>query len=245
MQQNFLNTSNLQQCPPQLNPNAVSINIYSPTSYGSGGNCNPSQAQNSLIYPNGFYSMYGANPMPNLPYYPINYNNMVKQPTVAIPDNLKAVSDTNVKNNFNVENNKTEKKTENKEEKKKKTIVPLTDDYVKSLENYMNSDNPKIRLIGVNELLQRFKEDENRKDNPSLIPLLNKALRDSSATVRFLALTILETGYSVGDDETVQILKEIQNSNKDKMGQDSLLASKILLKLSAPEAVEKKEAGEK
>ena len=52
----------------------------------------------------------------------------------------------------------------------------LTDDYIKSLENYMNNENPKIRLIGTKEVLERFKEDENRKDNPSLMALLNKSI---------------------------------------------------------------------
>ena len=85
--------------------------------------------------------------------------------------------------------------------------------------------------------MERFKEDENRKDNPSLIPLLNKTLRDTSAAVRFLGLTTLQLGYSVGNDETVQILKEIQTQNKDKTGEDQLLASEILLKMAAPQEV--------
>ena len=86
--------------------------------------------------------------------------------------------------------------------------------------------------------MERFKEDENRKDNPSLIPLLNKALRDPNAAVRFLGLTALQLGYAVGNDETIAILKEIQSKNSDKIGEDSLLASEILLKMVAPEKVE-------
>ncbi len=244
MQQNFVNTIQPQYCSPKASPNAVSINIYSPAAYGGSADCaNGSQAC-LPVYPNGFYPMYGQNLMPNMPYYPQNYNNMIQQPSAVLSNGLNAVSDTNLKQSTGVENNSDGKKSETGKEEKK-TLIPLTDDYVKSLENYMNNDNPKIRLIGIKELLERFKEDENRRDNPSLIPLLNKALRDNSPTVRFVALTILQLGYSVGNDETVQILKEIQASNKDGYGEDSLLASEILLKLSAPEAVEKNQAGER
>ena len=121
---------------------------------------------------------------------------------------------------------------------KTKKVVPLTDDYIKSLENYMNNENPKIRLIGAKEVLERFKEDENRKDNPSLMALLNKALRDTSPSVRFLALTSLQLGYAVGNNETVSILREIQSQNTDKIGEDALLASEILLKMSQGQKVE-------
>ncbi len=240
MQPNYLNTNQPQYCMPQ-GPNAVSINIYSPTAYGSGV-CPSAPQQNTYsCYPNSFYPVYGQNQMPNMPYYPMNYNNMVQQqPYAAIPNGLNAINDNNIKNSSNIENTKTEENSKTKKEEKKKTYVPLTDDYIKSLENYMNNENPKVRLIAVKEIMQRFKEDENRKDNPSLMPLLNKALRDTSAAVRFLALTTLQLGYSVGNDETVQILKEIESSNKDKIGEDSLLASEILLKMSAPAPVEKK-----
>ena len=109
------------------------------------------------------------------------------------------------------------------------------------LENYLNDANPKIRLIGAKDLMERFKEDENRKDNPSLIPLLNKTLKDPSATVRFLGLVTLQLGYSVGNDETVQLLKQLQAENKDKTGEEQRMVSEILLKMSAPEAIEVKQ----
>lgn len=228
MQQSF--NPNSYPCYPVTNPNAVNINIISPQAYGTAPAAAPSSAQ--LPY----YSMYGQNMMPNLPLYPQNYNNMLNQPGA---NNLNAANNTALYDKTpNNEAEKTEKTEEKKDDKKEaKTIVPLTDDYIKSLENYMNNDNPKVRLIGAKDLMERFKEDENRKDNPSLIPLLNKALRDTSPAVRFLALTTLQTGYCVGNDETVQILKEIQSQNKDKIGEDALLASEILLKLSAPQPV--------
>ena len=264
MQQNYLNNCQ-PQVYPQSNPNAVNINIYTPQAYGANTQNAPATSQQS-----GYYSMYGPNSMPNLPLYPQNYNAPInynyannpiaQQPTQYMPMNPyyqqpqdNQFNPTNQVNmledrnraysglNNNKETDETESSDKSKKKKKDKLITPLTDDYIKNLENYMNSPNKKIRLIGVKELMERFKEDENRKDNKSLIPLLNKALQDTSPTVRFVAMTTLQLGYSVGDDTTVQLLAKIANENQDKFGQDALLASEILLKLSAPPAYKVKE----
>ena len=172
------------------------------------------------------------NQQPNNQINPSNQTNMV---------NDKASAPSSQLNEYNAINKTTEKtssdeKTDNKK-KKEKTITPLTNDYIKNLENYLNSNNAKIRLIGMKELMERFKEDENRRDNKSLIPLLNKALQDTNSAIRFLAMTTLQLGYSVGDDTTVRILTKIANENQDKFGQDAILASEILLKLSAPQGI--------
>jgi len=240
-----------------LTPNAVNINIYSPQAYSQDaaqyqnqGMTNPYYQQ----YPQ-YYPVYGPNMNPNMPLYPPNYNNMLNQAqpqTNNIPDNkVNALNDTNLAEKTpNQENdanattaNPTEEKTEKKDkDEKKKTITPLTDDYVKNLENYLNNENPKVRLIGAKTLLERFKEDPNRKDHPSLIPLLNKVLRDNNAAVRFLGLTMLQLGYSVGNDETVQILNQIAQNSENKLGEDYALALEALLKLSAPEPETVKEA---
>lgn len=239
-----------QQIPPQ-GPNAVSINIIQPQAYGN---------TNGLCSAQGFYPLYQTNPNPNLPLYPMNYNNMIQQPIQymqaqplaqqeeqnkqKIGGAANAYGDTNLLSKTSSSDNQITKetvsdKTKDKE-KTEKTKVILTDDYIKSLENYLNDSNPKIRLIAVKELLERFKEDDSRIAHPSLTPLLNKALRDTSPSIRFLALTTLQLGYSIGDDETIQILKEIKASNQDKLGEDALLASEILLNLSAPKVTEAK-----
>ena len=246
MQQNYLNPYRTQ-CYPQQGPSAVSINIVAPQAFASpnGNACTTN--------PYGYYPLYGANTNNTLPTYPSNYNNLVIQQNPYInnqaqhppmPQNNSGNDLSNKHNMINETNlvNKTNSQTETnnstEETKKTKKVVPLTDDYIKSIENYMNNDNPKVRLIGTKELLERFKEDENRKDNPSLMPLLNKALKDTSSAVRFLALTILQLGYAVGNDETVTILKDIQTKNTDKVGEDALLASEILLKMAAPQTVD-------
>lgn len=244
---------------------------YSPNLYPQNG-LNPSQmpynqagySPNNLNqYPSQFgYTEQGAYPgqgQPDGNNYPmtnsINNQAGLYQPNQLSGQNMNKEADKNNSiNSSNALNNsnfleKTEKvqtpANENKTEDKKeeKTIIPLTDEYVKNLENYLNSDNSKIRLIGAKELMQRFKEDDSRKDHKSLVPLLNKALKDKSPSVRFLALTMLQLGYSVGNDETVLLLNKIANENQDKFGQDSLLASEILLKLSAPQAVKTEKGG--
>ena len=273
MQQNInpCNQNPIQHAPSNVGPNAVNINIFQPQAYGSTqglnsqvqgcysqGACTPIQGyypQNvSGIMPQNYYPLYQTNQNPNLPLYPMNYNNMVHQPNEAYPNSSAPQQDKNNSNSTNAykETNlinktsnpieeETPTKTNDKEkDKKPKEITILTDDYIKSLENYLNDSNPKVRLIAAKEVMERFKEDDERITNPSLSALLNKMLRDTSPSVRFLGLTTLQLGYSIGNDETIEILKEIQANNQDKLTQDSLLASEILLKLSAPKIKEVK-----
>ncbi len=286
MQQNF-NTGIYQNpCPPMpaMNPNAVNINIVQPQAYGSASGC--------ASVPN-YYPLYQPNNNPNLPLYPMNYNNMIHYPMqrtqvqpqsqyATHPDMLNSgfpvqqavnsnqgiqpqnqqtglgndanaynstnligktsngseISNKNIQEN--IERKETSETKESKSKDKEKTITILTDDYIKSLENYLNDSNPKVRLIAAKDIMERFKEDDSRIANPSLVALLNKTLRDTSPSVRFLGLTTLQLGYSIGNEETIGILKDIQTNNQDKLGEDSLLASEILLKLSAPKIKEVK-----
>jgi hypothetical protein len=251
MQQN-VNPYIYGQNPQQgvTGPNAVNINIIQPQAFASQGT-QQIPAQN-------YYPLYQTNPNPALPLYPMNYNNMIQGPASVqnqIPPNgnqnnngMNAYGDTHLlgktPNGQTTPGNTTiikevEKSKDKKEEKPKK-ITLLTDNYIKSLENYLNDDNPKTRLVAAKEVMERFKEDDSRIDNPSLIPLLNKMLKDTSPSVRFLALTTLQLGYSIGNEETVELLKAIQKGNGDKLGEDSLLASEILLKLTAPTVTEVK-----
>ena len=254
-------TNYYQQPNIPINPNAVNINIISPQAYGntSGASCPSNNGyllygnNNGMpIYPSNYNNMF-VNPTYNM-QNPMMYQKALPQENATlqahqgyIPEYATKQAQADMLNDRNMSSetnliqkttNEQIENTTNQENKKTKKVTPLTDDYVKSLENYMNDQNPKIRLIGAKELLERFKEDENRKDNPSLMPLLNKALRDPSPSVRFLGLTMLQLGYVVGNDETVTILKEIQTKNQDKIGEDALLASEILLKMSAGQKVD-------
>ena len=81
------------------------------------------------------------------------------------------------------------------------------------------------------------REDLNRKNDVALTALLNKILQDPNSAVRFLGLTILDAGYAKGNELTLQLLKAIQADGQKEYGEDSSLASQILLKLSAGDKV--------
>lgn len=121
------------------------------------------------------------------------------------------------------------------EEEKKKTekrdVVQLTDDYIRNLESYLNSQKKDVRLMGAKEVLARLKEDESRKDDPALNALVNKMLQDPYQPVKLMALAALESRVATGNDKSVSLLQTIQ-SQKTGHGEDSLMASSILLKMS-------------
>lgn len=152
------------------------------------------------------------------PAYPANYYTQnLAQPAQVIPE---------------------EKKTEKRE------IVQLTDAYISELEKYLsNGKDQSIRLIGAKEVLARLHEDDSRKNDKGLNALINKMLRDKDSLIRFMAMSALESGDVAGNNESIEILKGIQQQkieNDKKLSEsekvikkeDALKASRILLKLS-------------
>lgn len=122
-------------------------------------------------------------------------------------------------------------KAEKKNTKEKK-IVALTDEYIKSLENYLNNPNTEIRTMASKEILKRLDEDKDRYDDAALNALLNKMLQDPSKLVRIAALSAFASQLASGNDYTVTLLQNIQsNPSADK--EDVLQAADILLKMSA------------
>jgi hypothetical protein len=113
----------------------------------------------------------------------------------------------------------------------KREIVELSDDYIKNLENYLNSQNVDVRSQGGKEVIARLKEDDSRKDDPALNALVNKMLNDPSQKVRIIGMSALDSGIATGNDETVKILTNMQNSQSG-YGEDALTASNLLLKMS-------------
>jgi len=201
---------------PQASVGAVNIQIYNPTVSPGGV---------------GYYPYYVPT---NIPAQPAGMNQNInqnvtqqvgqqpQQPPVETPQQPAAAP---------INENKEVDKKEEKKDDKKKQIVPLTDAYIKTLENYLNNQNADVRLMGAKELLNRFKEDESRKGDIALTNLLNKCLRDPSQSVRLLGLATLEAGYAYGDDLTVKILKDMQ-SKDTAYNQDALTASQVLLKMA-------------
>ena len=113
----------------------------------------------------------------------------------------------------------------------KREIVQLTDEYIKNLENYLNSQNKDVRLMGAKEVVARLEEDHSRKDDKALNALINKMLQDPYTPVKVLAMGALNSRIATGDNYTVALLTQMQNS-KTNYGQDALEASNILLKMS-------------
>lgn len=132
----------------------------------------------------------------------------------------------------NSETNKTSE-TETKDGKKteKKKVVQLTDDYIRNLENYLNSQEKDIRLSAAKEVYSRLEEDPSRKDDKALTALINKMLQDPSEEIRVLAMAALQGRIVTGDDFTVGVLTRMQN-DKAHYGMDAVDASNILLKMS-------------
>ncbi len=175
---------------------------------------------------------------------------------VKTPEDIQSAQDVNNTQEYIAKQNEYEAKTEEpqdftksqaviddldaraaamEEEKKNSTqkrIVALTDEYIKSLENYLNNPNDEIRLMASKEILTRLDEDKDRYDDAALNALLNKMLQDPSKLIRVAALSAFASQLASGNDYTVQLLQNIQqNPSADK--EDVIQAADILLKMSA------------
>lgn len=115
---------------------------------------------------------------------------------------------------------------------KQKRVIALTNEYIMSLENYLNNPNTEIRLMAAKEILTRLDEDKERYDDAALNALLNKMLQDPEKLVRIAALSAFSSQLASGNDYTVKLLTDIQtNPESDK--EDAIQAADILLKMSA------------
>lgn len=236
---NTAGTQALQAVPPQYNPqycapqyaqypqqqyqapakqnyqvpastSGVNIQIFNP-SVTTPGSQPPTYNVNAPCYPSNYYTgQMGQNGNASG-----NVNNNANT-------NSSSVSDTKA-------TTETVKKDDKKTEKKK--IVQLTDEYIRNLENYLNSQDKQIRLSAAKEVYARLDEDESRKDDKALTALVNKMLQDPAQEIRLLGLTALEGRIVNGDDFTTGVLKNMQNS-KDGYGQDAVDAARILLQMS-------------
>ena len=183
----------------------------------------------------------GANP----PVYNVNAPHYTTQPTYPQGyytnnwgPNGQGANNTNDNatrvdvNGVNTTNTNSTTTTVNEDKKTvKKEVIMLTDSYIKNLENYLNSQDKEVRLMGAKEVAARLQEDPSRRDDKALTALINKMLQDPSQPIRFLALSMLDLRYCTGDDYTVGVLQNMQQSSSG-YGQDGLQASQILLKMS-------------
>lgn len=222
----------MQQAMPQQMPQAQNQNVQVPNYSGVNIQIfNPSVTPPGATAP--VYNVnapnYSTNPAPGC--YPPNYYTGGTGQGRPVDSNTGTESTTNTTNTTTTENKTTDKKTEKRE------IVQLTDDYIRTLENYLNSQDKEVRLMGAKEVIARLDEDHSRKDDKALNALVNKMLQDPSTSVRALALTALNLRIVTGDNFTVNLLQQMQNSQSG-YGQDALQATNALLKM-AGQTVEK------
>ncbi len=118
---------------------------------------------------------------------------------------------------------------------RKKRVQVLTDQYIKNLEQYLNSPSEDMRKFAAQEVLKRLDEDRTRYNDAALNALINKMLQDPAChKVKATALTALETQLAQGNDTTVKILTNMANNDKSRNGADAATAANILLKMSSP-----------
>ena len=116
--------------------------------------------------------------------------------------------------------------------KLKKQVVVLTDEYIMSLENFLNNQNKEIRRKGASEVINRLGEDKERRNDPALNALLNKMLQDPDAGVRTLGISAFSSGIASGNDYTVQLLKHME-ANPQLYPNDTEQVAVALLKMAA------------
>ena len=225
--------SNYQQIQPQafsntvgrtvsspMSPSAVNINIISPSVYGTG------QAQIPYMPIYSYPQAQTLPPPPVISKAAINPAEAEEPVSKTLPVQAKA-----------------EPTESTKPQGKKKEIVPLSDEYIMTVENYLNNPNEQIRMTGVKEVMGRFKEDDSRKRDAALTALLNKSLMDKSSNIRLVAMTTLASGYAAGDNTTVGLLNSIQQQ-KTNYNEDALMAAQALAKMSEQINVQKVEVNE-
>ncbi|MCM1339161.1 MAG: hypothetical protein NC191_05780 [Muribaculaceae bacterium] len=219
--------------PPQAPTSGVNIQIFNPAVMPPNGTTN---VNSPVYYPGGYYTgqIGPAQPAPIPQPIPQPAPTAPQQPPTQ-PTPQPPVQTTQTEE---AKPESSSKKTE------KRKIVMLTDDYIKNLENYLNSQNKAIRLSAAKEVYARLEEDDSRRDDKALNALINKMLQDPADEVRFLALTALDSRLATGDDYTVKVLKQMQQSDKC-FGHDATDAASILLKMSGEVAEKEFEVNDK
>lgn len=196
---------------PQAQPNAVGGYLYAPQ--GSQVQNAPYSYPTSMMPPQ---NQYSAPMQTSYPAYDFE-----QEQNLASSKEVLAKLDKLIE----IEQNQQKIKT-------KKEVVVLTDEYIMSLENFLNNPNKEIRRKGASEVINRLGEDKGRKTDPALNALLNKMLQDPDKGVRVLAISAFSSGIAKGNDLTVQLLKYME-ANPQLYPDDVEAVSMALLKMAA------------
>lgn len=243
-----------QQQPQAQNQNiqvpssasGVTIQIFNPSVQTPGSQA-PTYNVNAPCYPSGYYTgqmgqdgkihTTGGNIDNNGGTIDGNVNTGTNTGTIGNNNNNTTTTNNTTNVNGN-ENNENKKKTE------KRKIVQLTDDYIRNLESYLNSQDKGVRLSAAKEVYARLEEDDSRHDDKALTALINKMLQDPSEEIRILALSALDSRICKGDDYTVGVLQNLQK-NTGGYGQDAVDATQVLLKMSGKQVEKEFEVKDK
>ena len=224
----------------------VTIQIFNPSVQTPGSQA-PTYNVNAPCYPSGYYTgQMGADGKIHTTGGNIDNNGGKIDGNVNTGTNTGTIGDnnnntTNTNNTTNISNGSDDA---NKKKTEKRKIVQLTDDYIRNLESYLNSQDKGVRLTAAKEVYARLEEDDSRHDDKALTALINKMLQDPSEEIRILALTALNSRICTGDDYTVGVLQNIQK-NTGGYGQDAVDASQILLKMSGKQVEKEFEVKDK
>ncbi len=188
-----------------------SASLYEPSKQASGVNI--------IINNPAGYTQGGASAMPYYPYYqtPQIINNIPQQAPPTVNNNFDApqspIANTSIAGEDNAK----------KAAGKTKRITDIDDNYIKTLESYLKSNEKEQRRQGITQLIKLCEEATDRYDNPALIALANIALQDPDRANRILAMTPLASGTLNGDDNTRQLLTKLASASPDEIGTTSVL----------------------
>lgn len=181
----------------------------------------PAQASQGYAGTNGYANSVATSPYQVPDYNPYPAYDFEQEQNLASSKEVLAKLDKLIE----IEQNQQKVKT-------KKQVVVLTDEYIMSLENFLNNPNKEIRRKGASEVINRLGEDKDRKTDPALNALLNKMLQDPDRGVRILAISAFSSGIAKGNDLSVQLLKYIE-ANPQMYPDDVEPVSMALLKMAA------------
>jgi len=135
-------------------------------------------------------------------------------------------------NSTKIENNQNSVDYANNPDYQPKRITIINDDYIKTLEQWLNSQEESQRKSAAKQVFQRLQEDKRRYDNPALNALINKMLQDPCHYVKSMALLSLSSRLAKGDELTKQLLQKIAQ-DKSYYGIDAEQAESILIQMAA------------